>query len=63
MKKLRALFLLILISLMTVATFHVNSTSNSSTKTHIITAVDDDDDDFLPTSTPANPLRSPGSNG
>jgi len=62
MKKITTLLLIMLISLLTVATFHLNSRSTSLAKNLIFAAVDDDDD-FNPPSTPANPLKTPGSNG
>lgn len=63
MKKISTLLLLMLISLSAFVAIHQNRTTTDLTKVSIIAATDDDDDVFLPPSTPANPLKAPGSNG
>lgn len=63
MKKITALLFLMLILLSAVVAIQVKDITNCSTKLLIMAAVDDDDDDFLPPSTPANPLKTHGSNG
>jgi len=63
MKKITSLLFLMLVLFSAVVTIQVKETSTSSIKSQILAAVDDDDDDYNPPSTPANPLKTHGSNG